>query len=63
MRKTSPLTTCPIGKPGQVYHPVAVKEVPVPSPKEGEVLVKIDYAAFNHRCARWPGTVAEEESR
>lgn len=37
------------GKPGQVWHPISVKTVPVPSPKEGEILVKLEAAALNHR--------------
>lgn len=37
------------GKPGQVYHPLALDEVPKPSPKSTELLIKIHAAALNHR--------------
>jgi hypothetical protein len=37
------------GKPGQVWHPVSIDEVDVPQPKEGQVLVKLNAAALNHR--------------
>lgn len=37
------------GKPGQVYYPLSLDEVPKPTPGNGEVLVKIHAAALNHR--------------
>jgi len=37
------------GKPGQVYYPLDLKEVPLPSPKPNELLIKIHAAALNHR--------------
>ncbi|KAH8884792.1 NAD(P)-binding protein [Thozetella sp. PMI_491] len=37
------------GKPGQVYYPLQLKQVPKPTPGEGEVLVRITAAALNHR--------------
>ncbi|KAI1330934.1 zinc-binding dehydrogenase [Xylariaceae sp. FL0255] len=37
------------GKPGQVYYPLQLNEVPKPVPGCGEVLVKIHAAALNHR--------------
>jgi NADPH:quinone reductase-like Zn-dependent oxidoreductase len=37
------------GKPGQVYYPLSLDEVPKPSPKGKEVVVKIHAAALNHR--------------
>ena len=37
------------GKPGQVYYPLSLDEVPKPSPKGSELLIKISAAALNHR--------------
>lgn len=37
------------GKPGQVYYPLSIDEVQKPTPKDGEVVVKIHAAALNHR--------------
>ncbi|KAH6607204.1 hypothetical protein Trco_003517 [Trichoderma cornu-damae] len=37
------------GKPGQVYYPVQIKEVPKPTPGPRELLVRISAAALNHR--------------
>ncbi|KIY00340.1 uncharacterized protein Z520_04025 [Fonsecaea multimorphosa CBS 102226] len=37
------------GKPGQVYYPLSLDEVPKPSPKGKEVLIKIHAASLNHR--------------
>ncbi|EXJ63915.1 hypothetical protein A1O7_00250 [Cladophialophora yegresii CBS 114405] len=37
------------GKPGQVYYPLSLDEVPKPSPKAKEVVIKIHAAALNHR--------------
>lgn len=37
------------GKPGQVYYPLSFDEVQKPTPKDGEVLVKVHAAALNHR--------------
>lgn len=37
------------GKPGQVYYPLSLDEVPKPTPKGTEVLVKMHTAALNHR--------------
>jgi hypothetical protein len=39
-------------KPGKVFHPISVQDVPIPKPAEGEVLVKVKAAAYNHRFAR-----------
>ena len=38
-----------MGKPGQVYYPLSLDEVPKPSPKGTEVVIKIHAAALNHR--------------
>ncbi|RVX76110.1 hypothetical protein B0A52_00467 [Exophiala mesophila] len=37
------------GKPGQVYYPLSLDEVPKPTPKGTEVLVQVHAAALNHR--------------
>ncbi|KAJ6447121.1 zinc-binding dehydrogenase [Purpureocillium lavendulum] len=37
------------GKPGEVYYPLQLKEVPKPEPGPGEVLVRLTAAALNHR--------------
>ena len=37
------------GKPGQVYHPLSLDDVPKPAPKSTQLLVKIHAAALNHR--------------
>lgn len=37
------------GKPGEVYYPIQIKEVPKPTPGPGEVLVRISAVALNHR--------------
>ncbi|BEJ15393.1 hypothetical protein CspHIS471_0411600 [Cutaneotrichosporon sp. HIS471] len=37
------------GKPGQVYYPLKIKQVPIPKPGPGEVLVQFKAAALNHR--------------
>ncbi|KAI0013151.1 NAD(P)-binding protein [Xylariaceae sp. FL0662B] len=37
------------GKPGQVYYPLQLNDVPRPVPRPGEVLVRLHAAALNHR--------------
>ncbi|KAI7281826.1 alcohol dehydrogenase [Hortaea werneckii] len=37
------------GKPGQVYYPLEHVDLPEPTPKDNEVVVKITAAALNHR--------------
>lgn len=37
------------GKPGKVYYPLSLDEVPKPSPKANELLIQIHAAALNHR--------------
>ncbi|CAI4216872.1 unnamed protein product [Parascedosporium putredinis] len=37
------------GKPGEVYYPLQLNDVPKPTPGPGEVLVRIHSAALNHR--------------
>ncbi|KAJ4150350.1 hypothetical protein LMH87_011102 [Akanthomyces muscarius] len=37
------------GRPGKVYYPLQVKQVPKPKPGLNEVLVRIKAAALNHR--------------
>ncbi|KAF3482832.1 oxidoreductase [Arthroderma uncinatum] len=36
-------------KPGQVYYPLSLRSVPVPSPKGSELLIKLTAASLNHR--------------
>jgi NADPH:quinone reductase-like Zn-dependent oxidoreductase len=49
------------GKPGQVYYPLSLDEVPKPSPSPTQLLIKIHSAALNHRDlfirqSLYPGT-------
>jgi len=37
------------GKPGEVYYPIQIKDVPRPKPGNGELLVQLSAAALNHR--------------
>jgi NADPH:quinone reductase-like Zn-dependent oxidoreductase len=37
------------GKPGQVYYPLSLNDVPKPTPSANELLIKITAAALNHR--------------
>ncbi|KAK0636841.1 hypothetical protein B0T17DRAFT_520073 [Bombardia bombarda] len=37
------------GKPGQVYYPLQLNEIPIPTPGPGQVLVKLAAASLNHR--------------
>ncbi|KAI0175900.1 NAD(P)-binding protein [Hypoxylon sp. FL1284] len=37
------------GKPGKVWYPLQIKEVPKPAPGPNEVLVRLHAAALNHR--------------
>ncbi|KAK0391271.1 hypothetical protein NLU13_0772 [Sarocladium strictum] len=37
------------GKPGEVYYPLRIKDVPRPKPGTGQVLVQLSAAALNHR--------------
>ncbi|EGR49816.1 uncharacterized protein TRIREDRAFT_3364 [Trichoderma reesei QM6a] len=37
------------GKPGEVYYPIQIKDVPKPSPGPRELLVRISAVALNHR--------------
>ncbi|KAJ5595915.1 hypothetical protein N7450_002373 [Penicillium hetheringtonii] len=37
------------GKPGQVYYPLTVRNLPQPSPQGRELLVKLTAASLNHR--------------
>ncbi|KPV73848.1 uncharacterized protein RHOBADRAFT_65310 [Rhodotorula graminis WP1] len=50
-------------KPGpQTWHPVSVEELPVPTPTQDQILVKVLASAFNHRDvfqrqSLYPGTI------
>ncbi|ETN45269.1 uncharacterized protein HMPREF1541_09100 [Cyphellophora europaea CBS 101466] len=37
------------GKPGQVYYPLSLDEVPKPTPKPSQLLIQVRAAALNHR--------------
>lgn len=37
------------GKPGQVYYPLSLDEVPTPTPRGTQVVIKMHAAALNHR--------------
>lgn len=37
------------GKPGQVYYPIKIKEVPMPQVGPNQLLVRMDAAALNHK--------------
>ncbi|PGG96620.1 hypothetical protein GX51_07745 [Blastomyces parvus] len=37
------------GKPGQVYYPLSLKKLPIPTPQGSELLIKLTAAALNHR--------------
>ncbi|KAK0627823.1 hypothetical protein B0T14DRAFT_424063 [Immersiella caudata] len=37
------------GKPGQVWYPLQLNEVPKPAPGPGQLLIKLSAAALNHR--------------
>lgn len=37
------------GRPGEVYHPLSLDEVPIPIPKDTQLLLKVYAAALNHR--------------
>ncbi|KAL1843322.1 hypothetical protein VTJ49DRAFT_2139 [Mycothermus thermophilus] len=37
------------GKPGEVYYPLQLNSVPIPTPGPGQVLVKVSAASLNHR--------------
>ncbi|KAH8173332.1 zinc-binding dehydrogenase domain-containing protein [Sarocladium implicatum] len=37
------------GKPGEVYYPLQLKDVPRPKPAAGQLLVQLSAAALNHR--------------
>ncbi|GAA5915777.1 quinone oxidoreductase family protein [Sporobolomyces salmoneus] len=56
-------------KPGpSIWHPIKVEQVPVPTPGQNEVLVKILASGFNHRDvfqrqSLYPGTIFSEESK
>ncbi|CAN8102996.1 unnamed protein product [Discula destructiva] len=37
------------GKPGKVWYPLQLKQVPLPTPGPGELLIRLNAAALNHR--------------
>ncbi|KAL2022573.1 hypothetical protein VTK56DRAFT_4917 [Thermocarpiscus australiensis] len=37
------------GKPGQVYYPLQLNQVPKPTPGPGQLLIRLSAAALNHR--------------
>lgn len=37
------------GKPGKVYYPLDLREVPIPNPGPGQLLIRYHAAALNHR--------------
>ncbi|KAK4130546.1 NAD(P)-binding protein [Trichocladium antarcticum] len=37
------------GKPGQVYYPLQLNTIPIPTPGPGQLLVRLSAAALNHR--------------
>ncbi|CAP67401.1 uncharacterized protein PODANS_1_24020 [Podospora anserina S mat+] len=51
MPQNQSLTIKPIegGKPGKVYYPLHLNTSPVPTPGPGQVLVKVQASALNHR--------------
>lgn len=38
-----------LGKPGSVYYPLSLRDIPTPIPQEGELLVRLKASALNHR--------------
>ncbi|KFA65230.1 hypothetical protein S40285_01525 [Stachybotrys chlorohalonatus IBT 40285] len=49
MPRALTLTKIEGAKPGEVYYPIQIKDVPKPKPGPGEVLVRLTAAALNHR--------------
>ncbi|GAA6017805.1 hypothetical protein JCM11491_004626 [Sporobolomyces phaffii] len=55
-------------KPGpDVWHPIKLEDVPIPTPNEGQLLVKILASGFNHRDvfqrqSLYPGTIFSSSS-
>lgn len=44
------ISVCQVpGKPGQVYYPLSLDDVPVPTPGPNQLLVRITAVALNHR--------------